>query len=183
MGLGDGRCHRGRISLPAVHIPSYPNLSSQTIPHLSLAGRRYVAARTNRARCSLVLEVLVHRRRQRRRNDDDKDGGLRRQTNGDGDGGDHRMQEEGGASQRNTSLGVGHVVGGEDDLRSLSHARHATCFRLRVHLSSQTLPPHPCLLECDTLPQAKTRSRWSHPPASRCSKTRIYILTWEIPRS
>ncbi len=109
------------------------------------AGRQYVAARKNRARCSLVLEVLVHRRRQRRRNDDDKDGGLRRQTNGDGDGGDHRMQEEGGASRRNTSLGVGHVVGGEDDLHSLSHARHATCFCLRVHLSSQT-PPSTSLL-------------------------------------
>ncbi len=55
--------------------------------------------------------------------------------------GDHRMWEEGGASQRNTSLGVGRVVGGEDDPRSLPCAWHATCFHLHVHLSSQTLPP------------------------------------------
>ncbi len=32
---------------------------------------------------------------------------------------DHHMREEGGASQRNAFLGVGRVVGGEDDPRSL----------------------------------------------------------------
>ncbi len=40
--------------------------------------------------------------------------------------GDHHMREEGGASQRNTSLRVGCVVGGEDDLHSLPHVRHAS---------------------------------------------------------
>ncbi len=173
---GDGWCAALRwISPLVVRIPSHPNLSSKTIPHSSLAGHQYITMGKNHAWCSLVLEVIVHRWRWWWRNVDGKDGGLWQQTKVMA--GDHRMQEEGGASEKNTSLRVGCVVGGEDDPCSLPRTWHAS-----VVVYSSCHKPSLCSLltgtqYITTLPWGKTGSCWYRLLNSHHPKTWISSLT------